>query len=217
MSNCPSSEGEGGFTLIEVLVALTLTASLGAFMLLGYETVAPAWRRIEARADAGRQFQMAQDFLRDRLSQAYPAVIGEPGHRTVDFAGGPNVVDFIAPLSMRFGATMLVRYRLYADETRSMHVSWQWEGDRGESAPDRRDSATLGRFSDVAFAYFGADEPLGRPYWHDEWIRQRTLPQLIRIRLKKPTERAPDVVVAPLVTADADCMFDVIDGKCRAS
>ena len=64
-----------GFTLVELLIGLVLLGFLTMLMLTGFEVTTGAWRRADARGLAGRDWQSAQDLLRDRLSQAYPAVL----------------------------------------------------------------------------------------------------------------------------------------------
>ena len=72
--------------------------------------------------------------------------------------------------------------------------------------------------TDVSISYFGIDDPADPPHWQDSWVGRKSLPPLIRIHLgsgSQGTAAWPDLEVAPLVNADAQCVFDASDGACR--
>jgi general secretion pathway protein J len=212
---------QAGFTLVEMLVALMLLATIAMLMLLGYQTVVPAWRRTEVRSDMAREFQIAHDFLRNHLSQAYPAVVGELGARNVDFQGSGNALEFLAPLPQGSGASVIARYRIYASSEGTLRISsWLGFGERAAfSANEPSETVILSDLSAAQFSYFGSDEASQAPHWQVSWSGRKTLPQLIKVHLARHDGRPPgwpDLVVAPLVTADSECTFDPADGKCRA-
>ena len=209
---------ESGFTLVELLVGLTLVAMLGALMLLGYRAVVPAWQRTEARAAATRSLALAQDTLQRLLSGAYPAVIGEPGERHVDFSGSADQIEFLAPLPQRFGARVIARYRLTSPGDGTLRLNATPELGEGDQPPAASETVLLDGLAGARFSYRGADEPGVAPTWQEDWSGRKTLPDLIRFRLSGRDASAagwPDITIAPLVTADADCAFDPRDGKCR--
>jgi general secretion pathway protein J len=214
MTNSPVA----GFTLVELLVGLTLLGFLSLLMLTGFETTAGAWRRADARGTAGRELQSAQDLLRDRLSQAYPAVVdAEPGGHTVDFSGGPDTIEFLAPLPARFGARIFVHYRLHF-EGGTLRLAWSMTGKPDQDSDEPAEATIIDDLSGIAISYFGLDDPADPPHWHDSWRGRKALPPLIRIRLNQQageTAAWPDLLVAPLVSADASCVFDASDGACR--
>jgi general secretion pathway protein J len=207
-----------GFTLVELLIALTLLGFLTMLMLAGFEVSVDAWRRVEARGTAGRDGQSAQAILRDRLSQAYPAVLtDESGAHRIDFAGGADRIEFLAPLPEREGARVFVRYRLYRDGA-TLRLAWSMTGLEDPAAPPQGDTIVLDDLRAFEIAYFGVDDPAAPPHWQNSWIGRTGLPPLIRlhvVRASGETARWPDLEVAPLVNADARCVFDASDGACR--
>ena len=64
--------GERGFTLLELLVAITLLGLLMAALLGGLRLGARVWETGEARLDASARVQIVQDFLRQRITEALP-------------------------------------------------------------------------------------------------------------------------------------------------
>ena len=64
--------------------------------------------------------------------------------------------------------------------------------------------------------YFGAEAPGAPAEWTSVWQNQRTLPTLIRIRattVKK--DKWPDLVIAPRIDVDEECVFDQLTKNCQ--
>jgi general secretion pathway protein J len=221
VSGPQADRAQAGFTLVEMLVALVLLGMLGATILLSYRTIVPSWRRVQARIDSDSEFDVAASRFKDLVSQSYPAVIGGPGTpRRIDFAGAPQRIEFLAPLVRRFGASVMARYALYQSSDATLRLTSQLDfaspdRDPGETKPE---AVLLSGPTAVTFDYFGAEKPSSTPSWQPTWIDRRTLPLLVRMRFASPTRvshKWPAVIVAPLVSASADCAFDPVDGKCR--
>jgi general secretion pathway protein J len=54
----------------------------------------------------------------------------------------------------------------------------------------------LDRVADFEIAYFGTLDGEVDPDWHDEWLRQSTMPTLLRVRLGTPAQAWPDLIVS---------------------
>ncbi len=213
-----TAQHSAGFTLVELLIGLALLGFLSLLMLTGFEVTAGAWRRVDARGTAGRELQGAQDLLRNRLSQAYPAVLtDDSGGHSIDFIGNADAIEFQAPLPERFGARVFVHYRLHLDGS-TLRLAWAMPGRQEQGSDEPAEATVLDGVSDVSISYFGIDDPADPPHWLDSWVGRKSLPPLIRIHLDAGTQATaawPDLEVAPLVNADAQCVFDASDGACR--
>ena len=90
------NRSSGGFTLVELLVALTLLALLSALTFSGFRFGARAWERAGAHIDHAAEIQVVQAFLRVRLSEAAPVLeAGENPDRLIAFAGDAESLTFV--------------------------------------------------------------------------------------------------------------------------
>jgi prepilin-type N-terminal cleavage/methylation domain-containing protein len=182
---------DAGFTLLELLLALSLLALLIGALLGGLTLSRKAF-------DGGRIHQAAGDLeaaataLSKLLARAYPLVIVDaPDHEAPSFVGRPDGCNFIglsdgheqrgglfaaqiglAPGLSRHGDDLAVWTRsIRADEALGLTANGM---DKTEAA---RDVAVL------SFSYFGQIEDDKPPRWTDAWIGTVQLPQLVAVRL----------------------------------
>jgi general secretion pathway protein J len=219
MTDPLSHNRQSGFTLVELLVCLSLLGLLSVVMVTGYQTSVLAWKRVDARSEAQREAEAAEDLLRGLLSQIYPAVSGDDSETHVmEFDGDSQTIRFFSPLRQRFGATPIVRYRISAAENGAISLAWQLDG-AGTTAEDQSsETILLHGLASIRFAYFGTGTAAEAPRWFDRWNGQKTLPQLIRIDLIWQDTRLAnsEFVVAPLITGGNECAPDPVDAKCRS-
>jgi general secretion pathway protein J len=200
------SRRDVGFTLVELIIGLLLLGFLSVLMLSGFEVTVSAWHRVDSHGAAGRARQAAEAQLRRVLAQAAPLpVVDAFGGQSVDFAGREQMLSFLAPLPERFGARVIVRYRLDRDG-KELRLAWSLpDGEAVESADDRPPTVLLDDLSSLAISYFGLDDPAEPPHWQQHWENRTVLPALIKIELAETnveTAGWPDLVVAPLITND---------------
>src|SRR6185312_834763 len=115
-------------------------------------------------------------------------------------------VTFIAPLPTHSGAGGLYLISLTEQRAgRHTYLSLAWQIFRPEeigAKPLQADdeAALIEDIAGLQFAYYGRSDRDQPPAWVDRWIAQRTLPQLIRVRVTFPAgdpRRWADLVVAP--------------------
>jgi general secretion pathway protein J len=56
------------------------------------------------------------------------------------------------------------------------------------------------------------------PHWRDSWLDQVSPPALVRVKVTfAPGEKRcwPELMVAPRISTDANCVFDVVSQMCR--
>ena len=198
-----------GFTLVELLVALTLLGLLSGLVFGGFRFGVRAWERVDAHVDHASEIQWAQAFLRRRLSEAAPVrPATKQRNRPVLFEGTSTTLAFVTVLAVHgeVGGHSVLKLDLRRrDGAGALILGW---------APHRFDAEDLGvqeldervlidGVERVEFAYFGrADPEQARPDWRDEWRDAERLPRLVRIRLeftKASRRHWPELVVAPMV------------------
>ena len=203
------TQGAAGFTLVELLVALTLFAIMSALLFGGLRFGVRAWEVGGERIDRLAAIEPVQNLLRRQLTQAtlpyIPVNIRSQGPVSA-FVGTSGAMRFIAPLPANAGNSGLYVFSLSAEQAiqaSKLRLSWSiYRPDtlHSESFEPEDGSILLDSVDRVQFSYFGEDGMAQPPQWHESWNGSFGLPQLIRIRIDFPAgdlRRWPDLVVAP--------------------
>ncbi len=91
---------EAGFTLLELLISMTLLGLLMVVVLGGLRFGARAWERNEAHTTATDDIRQTQALLRREIGLAYPLLVLDQANLTnrhVDFDGSEDSMSFLAP------------------------------------------------------------------------------------------------------------------------
>jgi general secretion pathway protein J len=181
-----------GYTLVEMLVALTL---LGFIMVLlggSFQFGARTWEITSREIDRGSEVEAAQGFLRRQLAQILPLSFhAAAAEKQPVFAGGSDHLRFSAPLSLPSAAAGLHIFALGRSDTGSTgDLTLQWQVYRPDWSPPQ--DALLGEpqtlltgITDLRLAYYGRVDALADPMWQSEW-KGKGLPTLIRIDVAFP-------------------------------
>jgi len=202
---CRSS---AGFTLLELLIAITLLSLLLAALFGGLRLGARAWERSEERLDESARLQVVQNFLRERLTEAYPLTAeDQTGRLRLAFEGTADALRFVTvmPAYLGTGFAELVLEVDDRSETRDLVVQWR----RFELSPQLDDQepqvkVLLADIEGLEIAYYGAlarGEPI---LWYERWREVMALPQLVRLRVvfaEQDRRYWPDLIVRPMTDA----------------
>ena len=218
-------KGTRGFTLIEMVVALALVSLMSVAMLQAYRfsqrTLAQA-TRVDA---AAREVANAQRMLRKLIEQAYPFEVVNDGSTAIaayGLVGNERGLALTAPAAAHLGGVGHFRYALVLEE-HGLEVAWALDRNGLEQASESagREEQILDGVESISIAYLElvtrGDGQI-EPNWRDSWIDKTDLPALVRIRLEfTPGDRRqwPELIVAPRISADANCVFDVVSQMCR--
>jgi general secretion pathway protein J len=203
---------ERGFTLLELLVAITLLGLLMAALFGALRLGARVWETGEARLDASARVQVAQDFLRQQLSQTVPLaeIADDPGDSgAMLFDGASARLRFVSLLPEHLGAgASLIELALNEPaqggqasdlviRLRPLDLSGN-----GEVDPRTEERVLIEGIESLEINYFGAEAQGGEPVWWREWQGQRSLPRLIRVRVGFPQGDGrswPELIVGLMV------------------
>ena len=164
--------GEAGFTLIEVVIALALSAFVGVILLHGVRLATFGLDRHTKAAERLDARQALDELLRRTLGSAVliPRIAGG------EFAGKPDAVEFVA--AAEDGGAGLYRVTLGLDPARSLVLRRRLATPTGD--PREAASVLAARLRGFRLAYFGVDAANATPAWHDSWQQLNVLPLMVR-------------------------------------
>jgi len=210
-----TSKHAGGFTLLELIVALTLLAVMASILYgaLGY--AGRSWEGGEAKTEATAGMRLSHGFLRAQLESQHPMRMRKMPDYPLLFNGTRDELRFAAALPARVsgGGIWYYRLRVSGDDDHSRLVLER-------SLPDV-DAAALPEFDksersilaedvkELRVGYFGYDTAASRttaPTWRERWDDPNRLPLMIRIDVvPKVGSPWPTLLVAPKQAPEAGC------------
>lgn len=208
---------EGGFTLVELLVSLTLLGMLSLVLLGGLHFGRSVWQATETKTAAINRIRAFQAALASELARTYPEVEetdASEGEK-IKFDGERDRMTFLTPSPDHsgilvettvgpepFGKTLRLVERRHPELMRVGR----------ESVAD----AHVPAVSSVRLSYFGSVKDNEAPDWHESWSNQAKLPDLVRVQVTFADHRFgwPVFVVKPRIEADVTCTFDPLARTC---
>jgi general secretion pathway protein J len=212
-----------GFTLLELLVAMTVLAVLTGLLATSVSFGARIWEREQTQLEQWAELQMVQDVIRRTLGEAWPLSM-PTGTETqnAEFVGGRTSINFFGPPPAQSLVGGVYQYSLFSragPQGVSLVLTWWLRGPEGTQRAVRRERIRLKRRDDtidvkevilvdqligVEFSYFGSSDgdDQAEPRWLDRWQGAK-LPLLVRMHIQFPAgdrRRWPDFLVAPAIT-----------------
>lgn len=213
-----------GFTLIELVVALTI---LGVMMLLLYSGLSFALRSWDAGDAVGRvaaDRRIGEAFVRRELNELFPMRWKDSTRVRLAFEGKRDSLRFIStrPAGVTLGGLAMVGLSAEGDSRRGQRnlVMRRAPPDDNADSFDGLDAVDpvvlLATVDKVEFAYFGAENDFTDPKWQDEWTYVQRIPQLVRLRVTLGDGSVlPDLVVRLMVGEEAACLETGFQRICR--
>lgn len=169
---------DSGFTLIEVTVALALTALVSLILLQGIRLASSG---LDRHARATERLDARQS-LDDLLRRTLGAAVLLPRGTGADFVGRPEAVELVA--LAEDGGAGVYRVDLGIDRTRRgqpLVLLRRLAMSAGE--PRAVASVVATNVRDFRLAYFGTAGTDAEPRWHDSWEQLAVLPLMVRVTL----------------------------------
>ena len=213
-----STRAARGFTLIEVLIALTLLSLLMLALTGAMRAMGQTSERVEQRIEAEDDYRIAQAFLRDILAQASARVSDQMAaggaQRAVFFAGQPAALAWIGIMPARFGVggRHYMRLALERGDGGSQLVLRYapWNGAPTFDAWGQAEGRVLAApVSALALRYQDPASGQWSPVWPPPGVAANDLPvsglpAAVAIELAGPAPAWPPIVVALLPSYSSD-------------
>jgi general secretion pathway protein J len=225
MNRARTVRAQSGFTLLELVIALTLLALMSGVLYGTLGFAGRSWEGGEAKAEATSGMRLTHEFLRAQIEGQHPLRMHKMPEFPLVFTGTSDELRFAAPLPARITGGGIWYYRLAVAR----------EGDRerlvlqrvvpdleAASLPefDRADRSILADdIARLSIAYFGRDAGAATavaPTWRERWDDRNRLPLLVRIDVTPKRGAAwPTLVVAPRQAPESGCrQWDTAGERC---
>lgn len=212
-----------GFTLIEVVIAMVLLATMMALMYEGLSFALRAWDAADANGRRVSDRRLAENFLRREVAETFPMRWKDPSRVRFAFEGEHDALRFVSTRAagVTLGGMSLVGLRLEKDkDNRTQDLVMRRamaDTDADDFTPlDKADPTLLYAGIDgIALSYFGSGNDFTDPVWADKWEFQNRMPQLIRLRVRDADGHwLPDIVMRLGMAEEAGCLENAFQRGC---
>ena len=220
-----SPRRQGGFTLIELVVALAILGTMLVLMYSGLSFALRSWDAGDANGRRTADRRIGENFLRREVTEIFPMRWKDPMQLRFAFEGKANSLRFVStrPAGLALGGLALVGVDVEPDEA---HHARNLVMRRVMADPDSEDFTPLDRsdrpsvlvedVDSVTFSYFGAEGDFSEPKWYDEWTFPSRMPELVRLRIRTSDGGAlPDMLVKLMLGEEAGCLENPLQRLCR--
>jgi general secretion pathway protein J len=178
-----------GFTLIEVLIALTLLSIMVVLLFTTLKICADSWEKGENKINDVNQIAVVYNFFQHHLATAKPlSTTTAIGEKTLSFQGQTESLQFVSsfPASAgKFGLQLFTINLLEDDNDQYIYVTLVPFATLSEDEePAKKEEVTLiSHVSSFKLSYFGSDDIVSEGAWADEWVNKEAMPKLVKINI----------------------------------
>jgi len=181
-----SAKGDRGFTLLELLISITMLALILVIIFgaarLGFRSVESAERKMEGL----ERKRMSLSFITSQIGSHVPLTYDDNGTKRFYFSGLSEAMEFSTNYSIWGGQKgyVNVTYRVEADSGRkqSLFVSESSVVQEGV-----RETKLLEGLDSISFEYYYKDPTEENGEWVEEWTDDQVTPEKVRLRLVEGT------------------------------
>lgn len=213
-----------GFTLIEVLIGLSLLSIMVTLLFSVLQVCAGHWEAGERKLVEVNRIQAVNFFFRQYLTTARPVIdeLSEEKNKLA-FIGEEKQLQFVSAFQAgagRLGLQLLKVQLLRQDEDYAIQVSTK-PFFKGFAEAEWHDVILLNHVEEFELSYRGE----GSSEWHHQWQEPETIPSLVKINIRlsgyadaieliiaiKSKKPLPDEFRDPLMHRDMRHSFKALD------
>jgi general secretion pathway protein J len=206
-----TNQASKGFTLIEVLIAMTLLSIMMVLLFTSLKICADSWEKGESKITDVNEIAVVYNFFQRDLSVAKPLWNDLPAEeeKTFSFQGGTQSLQFVSAFPASAGRSGLQLFSLNLleeDNERIINVTIVPFVPMTEGAKWHKEEVTLIKHvSDFTLAYFGSADGVSEGTWTEEWLNKEVLPRLVKISIKLENGSYwPEMIIDLKVTGTTD-------------
>lgn len=179
-----------GFTLVELLLALTLMSMLLALTYGGMRAATRATDKGQQVLEDSSRIRMAHQFVRRQLNQMLPLAYaaGETPEERVVFQGDARSIRFVAPMPgyLGFGGPQVQELTFeQGEESLDLVLTHALLQDFDEAyLYEQEPIFLLGEIQDARFAFLDRDETGAPSGWVDRWEPSAQLPAAVSLEIE---------------------------------
>ncbi len=211
---------EKGFTLIEVLIGLTLLSIMVVLLFTSLKICADSWERGEKKIASVNEMAVVYHFFQEHLSVTKPILNETAGEeKTCSFQGGSSSLQFVSnfPSSVNRQGLQLFKVNLVEEgDATNIKVRVSPYYSDGEDEDDTVDEVSLiKRVKEFKLSYFGSEDGISDGIWVDDWLNKTTQPLLVKITIVLENGHYwPDMII-PLKITEAKYNLNLPAGLVR--
>lgn len=194
-----------GFTLIEILIAMTLLSIMVMLLFASLKICADSWEKGEAKINQVNKMAVVYNFFQRHLAVAKPLWNDlNPNERSFAFQGKEQALQFVSafPASAKRAGLQLFTLTLeQKDGQASIKVKIVPFFPVAKDKQWREEEVILmDRIAQFNLSYFGSEDGASDPVWLTEWLDKDHQPDLVKINMSivnDESETADDILVFP--------------------
>lgn len=216
---------ERGFTLIEVLAAMTLLALLASVLFGAVRSAEQITTAATNANERSEQYTRTHAFLSEHISNALPLRWRREVNQPLKFAGSNNSITYLAPITSFIADGGVMWWQLSVrknGEKKQLVLTRLPQDPEVKEIPDLKEGEVVvlaDRIDALALSFFDpGDEPVTLPEagtWLDAWDENARMPSLVRIRVTEVGGyRWPELIVPLKISQSIGCNFDFAKQRC---
>ena len=199
-----------GFTLIEVLISMSLLSMMMVLLFGSLKICADSWEKGENKISDVNEFTVVYNFFNQHLSLAQPVWNDfSSEEKSFSFQGKTHALQFVSAMPASAGRSGL---QLFSIELQSDNndpfikvILTPFFPLAEGAAWHQEEEILISHVSAFTLAYFGSDDELGLESWHDEWLAKKTLPRLLKINITLDNDIIyPEMIIELKIVAETN-------------